>query len=233
MITLLEKEEIGFVPKISFMQTACLISAFKNSPLMPDVWVQKSENKITAVISRLGGRLNLTADDCDFAEIKEFISVIGFTEIFCEKQTALNLGFNNFEEFCVLNKICRKQQENPLDFTLSSLYSALKAGEDGDVSLPDFEVFAPDVSHRLRHLSAAAVLKDEGAALAFTCPFGGIISGISVKKEARNSGLGSRILQDLCQQINGEVFVCTTEKNLNFYIKNGFAPCDTAVMVRG
>lgn len=233
MITLYEKEEFKFIPKISFMQTACLISAFKDSPLMPDVWVQKSGDKITAVVSRLGGRLNITSEGGDPDEIKEFISVIGFSEIFCEKQTALSLGTKNFEEFSVLKKRCKKKEDAVFNFTLSSLYSALKAGEDGDVSLPEFEIFAPDVSHRLRHFSATAVVEEEGAALAFTCPFGGIISGISVKKEARNRRLGSRILTRLCNQTEGEIFVCTTKKNANFYIKNGFTEFGTAVIIRG
>lgn len=228
MIRLLEKEFLAYIPKISFMQTACLYYGFKDSKLAADIWV--GEN---LVVSQQGGRLNITAENCNYEELKEFISVVRFGEIFCEKQTALSLGFQNFDEFSVLKKPCRKTAESDTLIPLCNLYSALKNGEDGDVSLPPFEVFAPDVSHRLRHGGAVALANDEGGALALTCPFGGIISGISVKKEARGMGVGSQLLTQLCSHIEGEVFACTSRENANFYIKNGFEPYGSAVIIRG
>lgn len=226
MIRLLENGDLAYKSKISFMQTACLLWGFRDSLLAADVWV--GEN---VVISRLGGRLNITAENCDFDELKEFVSVIGFSEIFCEKQTALSLGFENFREFSVLKKSSTKTTESDFSVSLSSLYSALNMGADGDVSLPSFEVFAPDVSHRLRHGGATAVVESFGGALAFTCPFGGVVSGISVEKDARGKGFGSRLLNSLCERIDGEIFVCTAKENVNFYIKNGFTECDAVSLV--
>lgn len=229
MIRLLENDGLTYTPKISFMQTACLHHGFKASPLAADIWI--GEN---LVISRLGGRLNITdVENCDLDELKEFVSLVGFSEIFCEKQTALSLGFECFDEFAVLRKSSKKTKQAISHPSLSCLYSALKKGGDGDISLPPFEIFAPDVSHRLRHGGALANAEDFGGILAFTCPFGGVISGISVEEEMRGKGYGSRLLNDLCDQIDGEIFVCTSQKNANFYIKNGFKLCDTAVIIRG
>ena len=85
MITLYKGEELPSFSSASFMQTACLISAFEGTPLAADVWVQRVCGRICAVISRQGGRLNITAENPDFAELRDFINVIGFAEIFCEK----------------------------------------------------------------------------------------------------------------------------------------------------
>ncbi len=233
MISLLKNDALGYLPKISFMQTACLKEAFDGSALSPDIWVQGVSGRTSAVISRMGGRLNITADGADLDELKEFINVIGFSEIFTEKQTALDLGFRNFEDFTVFKKVSNGTDTKTAEISLSALYNALKEGADGDIFLPPFEVFAPDVSHRLRHGGATAAVENFGGALAFTSEFGGIISGIAVKKEARGKGKGKKLLNDICQSIGGDIFACTRGKTAEFYIKNGFEPCGSAVLIRG
>ena len=233
MITLLENEALPFFSKISFVQTSCLNAAYRGSALEPDIWVQRMNGRITAVISRLGGRLNITSKDADFEEIKKFIKIIGYTEIFCETDVALGLGFDSFEEFCVLKGQAKKTKDFCDIPPLYDLYTALSWGEDGEISLPDFDIFAPDISHRLRHNSAVAVALDFGGGLALKCDDGSVISGISVKKEQRGRGLGSLLLCELLKYLEGEVFVCTDDKTARFYIKNGFVHCDKAALIRG
>lgn len=233
MITIFEETYLDYIPKVSFMHTACLISAFGGSALATDMWVQRVCGRTSAVISKHGGRLYITAENADFKEIKEFIRVIGFSEIFCEKDTAVALGFENFEDFTVLKKRVKKQEDFSLIPPLKSLYSALEEGADGDISLPDFESFSLDISHRLRHSGAVAIAEEFGAALAFKSEFGGIINGIAVNKENRKQGNGSRLLKKICGYLEGEVFALATEKATEFYIKNGFTKCDKAVLIRG
>lgn len=233
MISVFEGGTLCFPNKISFLQTTSLLSAFFGSPLAPDVWVQRVNGRTTALISRQGGRLNITAEEADFEEIKEFIKVIGFSEIFCEKEVAVGLGFGGFEEFTVLKGKSEKELEFSEIPPLYDLYTALKQGEDGQINLPDFEVFAPDLSHRLRHGYGVAILKNFGGAVAFLSEFGSVINGISVKKEERGRGLGSLLLCELLKYLQGDVLVCTDDKTARFYIKNGFEVCDTAVIIRG
>ncbi len=233
MITLLEKQPLPSFKGIAFMQTACLKTAFEGSALSPDIWVQRVADRVCAVISKWGGRLYISANDPDFEELKNFIFVIGFSEIFSEKETALSLGFDKGEEFSVLKRLCEKTaQPDPIP-PLKELYGGLKSGEDGDISLPPFEDFAADVSHRLRHGGGIAVLDKYGAALGFCSDAGGIINGISVKKEYRGQGFGAKMLNSLCSAIGGEIYVATSSNTAKFYIKNGFEPFGTAVIVRG
>lgn len=233
MITLLEKQPLPSFKGIAFMQTACLKTAFEGSALSPDIWVQRVADRVSAVISRWGGRLYISTDNADFDELKEFISVVGFSEIFSEKQTALSLGFAPNKEFSVLKRLCRKTAQSDPIPPLKELYGGLKSGEDGDISLPSFEDFAADVSHRLRHSGGVAILEEYGAALGFCSPFGGIVNGIAVKKEYRGQGLGKSLLDNLCSAIGGEIYVATSSNTAKFYIKNGFSYFEKSVIVRG
>ena len=105
-------------------------------------------------------------------------------------------------------------------------------GFDSDIALIPFSDFAGDLSHRLRHGGAVAVTGEKGGAVAFLCNKGGIINGIAVDKAFRRQGIGSRLLFKVCSYIEGDVFVCASEQNTDFYLKNGFELTDTAVIAR-
>ena len=233
MISIFEGKRLPGISKVSFAATDCLVSAFGGSALCPEVWLQTENGRTTAVISRFGGRVNLTYIGGDKTEIKDFLNFIGYSEIFTEKGSALALGFDNFSSFTVLKKETAKKKGLPEIPGLKGLYNALSEGKDGDIFLPEFELFAADVSHRLRHGGGAAILEDFGAALCFCSESFGIINGIAVKKELRGKGLGGKLLNDICGYLDGDVFVCAKTDTAEFYIKNGFVPCDEAVLTRG
>jgi hypothetical protein len=219
--------------KVSLMNILCLKSAFSNSVLEEDIWTQEDQNGITAVIARNGGRLYIYSNGENISEIKQFINIIGFSEIFTEEDTAKRLGLSVIKEFNVLKKESTKTGEfDPYSLSLNSVYQGLKMGCDGDIALPPYADFAPDLSHRLRHGAAVAIAHQNSAATAFLCKRGGIISGISVSKDCRGQGLGSTTLNKLCSYIGGQVFVCANQQNKDFYIKNGFSVLEKAVIAR-
>ena len=233
MISIFEGKCLPRISKVSFAATDCLVSAFGDSALCPEVWLQTENGRTTAVISRFGGRVNLTYLGGDKTEIKDFLNIIGYSEIFTEKGSAIALGFNDFSSFTVLKKATTKQKEPAEIPSLKGLYNALSEGTDGDIALPSFEDFAADVSHRLRHGGGVAILEVFGAALCFFCENFGIINGIAVKKDCRGRGNGSKLLKNICGYLDGDVFVCAKTDTAEFYIKNGFEVCDTAVIIRG
>ncbi len=217
----------------ALMQIYCLKSAFDGSVLKADLWVQEKADRITAVIGRCSGRLYIHAEDFDSQELKEFINTVGYSEIFCSKAIAISLGLNiqnTFLELC--KKDCVKLICENAVISTRELYDKLLLGEDGDISLPDFNYFAPDVSHRLRHFGAVAIANEHGAALAFCCDYGGIINGIAVDKRLRGCGKGSTLLTKAVSAIGGDVFVCCSDNNKGFYINNGFIQNDEAVIAR-
>ncbi len=231
MITLCDVKEF-YKKDIALAHIHSLNTAFGGSVLAPDIWVQNVNGEICAVIGRDSARLYIYSNEKETAELKAFINTVGFGEVFCSSSTAKCLGLNPKIEFSVLvkeqNGTLRKSPEGPL----KELYSGLLEGSDGDIDLPEFSAFAPNISHRLRHNGAAAILNDIGAGVIFKFPFGGIVNGIAVKNNLRGKGLGSALLSELLEFTNGDIFVCATNKNINFYIKNGFKVIDTAVIAR-
>lgn len=217
----------------AFMHILCLKTAFSGSALEEDIWVQREGGVVRSVIARQGGRLYISTLGEDTEELKSFIEVVGFQEVFCEKAAAEKLGLSITNEFAVLSaKGLGKRPDSSAEIGLKPLYDRLALGGDGGISLPAFEDFAPDVSHRLRHGGARVFLSENGAALVFLSEKGGILNGIAVKKELRLKGEGSRLLELIKESVGGDVFVCCDEKIKDFYIKNGFSEIDKAVIAR-
>lgn len=222
-----------YFPDPVFAHIACLYSAFSDSVLAPELWVQEEKGQTVGIIARQGGRCYLWSDGNCTDELVDFLEVIGRSEIFCSVDTAQRCGFEVLEPFFALHKKIGEKSGAPnTEVSLSALYKGFSEGSDGDIDLPDFEIFAPDVSHRLRHGGASVHLSDRGAGLVFLFDGGGIINGISVPIKNRKSGAGSEILADLCRTAGGDVFAFAKENSLKFYEKNGFSVVYTAVITR-
>ncbi len=233
MITLSTDFKDIYRPSLSLMHILCLKAAFKGSALEEDMWVQSEDGKAVGAIAKNGGRLYVFSPSGNTDELKEFINTVGFSEILTEKATAKRLGLKTDKEYDVLlKKSVKKNEFDPLGIRLTPLYKGLRLGEDEDISLPTFENFAADISHRLRHGAAVAVLNENSAALGFKCEKGVIVNGISVKRELRGRGLGGLVLGELLSCCEGDVLAAAGTKNTEFYIKNGFRVIDKAVIAR-
>lgn len=206
--------------------------AFRDSPLQNDFWVQSDVERISALISMDGGSMNIWCDSPDYGELREFLSVISPTVIFTEYENAEPLGLKCDRVRNMLTIRCEKTAEADLDFTLKELYDKLNGGSDVDIHLPPFEIFAPDVSHRLRHGGAVSSVSNYGAALAFLFDRGGVMSGIALSPEHRGKGLGKKLLTSLLSTVDGDFFVAANDINKNFYLRNGFTLMGTVCFGR-
>ncbi|MBR6572676.1 MAG: GNAT family N-acetyltransferase [Clostridia bacterium] len=208
--------------KISLAKILSLYKAFGNTKISPDFWIQENESVITAVLSLYGNEMTFYCNNGDLEEIWNFIRVISPKRVFTEKENLID-HCNATIKQVFLKNLPLKETVSATSVPLKKLYEKLLLGQDGDVSLPCFENFCGDISHRLRHNGAVSITKDFGAALSFIYDGGGIISGISVDKSHRNNGFGSKLLKEICEKTGGNIFACTDEKNKEFYIKNGFS----------
>ena len=197
-------------------------NAFDGSTLENDFWVQENEEIITAILSMDGGSMNIYCDGADFSELREFVSALSPSVIFTEYENAAALGMKCDRVRNMLKFQTEKTSDETNNFTLRELYDGLDNGSDVDIHLPSFEIFAPDVSHRLRHRGAVAVVKGYGAALAFTYSGGAVMSGIALSKDFRGKGLGKKLLLELLSQTHGDFFVAANDINKEFYLRNGF-----------
>ncbi len=224
--------KINRLPQISIntMSLAKIFAqelAFSGSPLENDFWMQKLNGKITALISFDSGSMNVWCQNPNYEELKDFISAIRPSVIFTEHKNAEPLGLICERIRNMLYKKCDGHSDLSVDFSLKELYNRLNEGCDVDIHLPSFDVFAPDVSHRLRHSAASATVSEIGAALCFKYKYGAVMSGIAVAKEQRGKGFGKNLLLSLLDSVNGDFFVAANENNTKFYLRNGFTLMDT------
>ena len=121
MITL--SENLSFYKKdIALAHIHSLNVAFGGTVLAPEIWVQTEENEICSVLARFGGRIYIYSDKKNLGEIKEFINLIGFSEIFCDKEVALELDLKPKKEFSVLFLRAEQRQKQTEQVSLSALY---------------------------------------------------------------------------------------------------------------
>lgn len=208
--------------KISAAKILSQYKAFGKTNISPDFWIQEKDGEITAVISLYGSEITLYCKRGNLDEIWDFIRVISPKTVFTERENLIS-PCDTAIKHVFLKRLPPTENFVTTDIPLKVIFDKLLLGRDGDVTLPCFEEFCGDISHRLRHGGAVAVVKDYGAALSFLYEGGGIISGISVDKSYRSKGFGSKLLIEICELSGGNVFACTDEKNKEFYIKNGFS----------
>ena len=192
-----------------------------------DLWYQQSEDKITALICKFEQSVILVADPtADFGEIKEFINVIGFKNIQAEPFILELLGFE-FTEYQVVFKMTEKGGSLPEMPNITAVYDLLYGEENPHIAKAEFESFYVDLSHRIRHNTAAAILADKAVCVAsHLTDTAAVISGVTTKKEARKAGLGSLVLKGLTENLNGrKIFAAAENSVVPFYIKNGFKKC--------
>lgn len=217
MIRLQFPPEGFYIPCPVFTEIDSLIGAYRSTPLIPDVWMSDD-----CVLCKNGGLVLISGKAESPDEILEFLSVIGYSEIFCPKDVADALGISGKVRTVLYKKGSHERDFLWENISLNVLYEKLSLGSDGDMLLPDFADFAADVSHRLRHSAATACVNNFGAGLAFMGKESCVICGVAVDEKYRGQGVGREIVDELCRYTQGDVFVCADENNISFYKKCGF-----------
>ena len=173
----------------------------------------------------MGGTLHIDSfAKPDIEELKAFISVMGFSRVYCSYDLAEQLDLKKEKiviELILVKSLFGKTETKELK--LAEIYNALnKSG--GGLSMPAFEEFCVDFSHRLRHGGARYVGTEQGVAIttAETSQYA-LLGGIGVLEKGK--GKGSTLLSVLCEQLQSEnktVLTSTTPDTVPFYLKNGF-----------
>lgn len=209
---------------VAFAKISCLAKAYIKNPNIALFWQQKSENdRVDALISMLDGNMCIFSNQPNILELKEFITVLSPKSIFTDIKTAnlLNLKIKN-----TCHSLCFKTDKN-CEIVFKNNFSEIKAVYTRlihDNSF-DFTDFYADISHRIRHNCGGYILTDTAACIAFFDSKYAVINGIEVDEKYRNTGHGTWILKEMLKKLpDRQIFVCSEEKNIPFYIKNNFTP---------
>ncbi len=191
------------------------------------LWCQKSEQGVTALICKFEQSIIIVANDlADFVEISDFLSVVGFSSIQASPFVLKKLGLG-LTEYQVVFKKAKTGGALPPMPNLKNVYDILFGEENAHIKKVPFDSFYVDLCHRIRHNTAAAVLNSSAVCVAsHITDDTAIISGVATKKDARKTGLGSEVLNSLCDNLNErKIFAAAESSVLPFYIKNGFEIC--------
>lgn len=201
------------------LQIACLFEGFKGSSIEPCLWVQKDNDFLGAIILGYGQTAFVSYFGGDENELLEFLSVLSFKNIITNKAFPF---LNTLKEDFVFKKTLDKTAlPLPKIESLNKIYETLLFGKSEDVSLPEFEVFAPDTSHLLRHGFAFSLTEEFGGVFVHFKDGSGILKGISVKEGFRKKGFGTFLLNKTIKYCPKGLYAATS-KSENFYLKNGF-----------
>lgn len=223
MITLTKEIPTLKVESAAYTKICCGAAAYAPYEKIALFWVQTDEDKnVTAVISLIDNVMTLFNNGGDLFELSEFIKYISPKGVFTDLKTANALGFK-IETPCEsliirppYNTVgAAEDTEFSLDFAVDTVAARLNIGVR--------DVFKADLSHRIRHDCATFVTTEHSAGFALYSESNAIISGIAVAENTEKSGVGSATLKAIQTKIgNRPLFVCAEDKNVPFYLKNGF-----------
>ena len=176
-------------------------------------------------------------DGADLEEVASFCRMVGAEKVLCDANAAKKLGFSAAMSGPLM---MAQNEEKPLiipehEFnpSIRELYNLLQDSETETFRAPEFESFYMDLSHRIRHGTAAAAgirkngcLEAVAVCTAQACGKA-VISSVAVRPGARRNGLGSGIVRALASHLpQRELYVFRAEReNEHFYQNLGFQDC--------
>lgn len=228
MIRLLDTE---LLPPITTEDEFCrtkiaadLLSYGRGLPFLTH-WCQWEGEVCTAIICKMEDTVTLAAArGVNITELAEFLRVIGFDALKGEPQLLTSLGFTPRQEYRILQKKAEGRLPLPEPPPIAELYRLLFSEENEGIKRVDRDGFYADVSHRLRHRTAAALCNEGGAVLvSHLTEDAAVISGIAVLTEQRGRGYGKQLLEEIeaCLGLR-KIFAAALPDALPFYKNCGY-----------
>lgn len=202
-------------------------------------WIQELDDKITAAVSKVDSHVIVAAEDIyDSQELKEFLTVIGFSSLLGERWVLEDLGFKISEKgFIMKYKPAISSYENSSSLTFSfeppyrKIYNLLKEPDVFGESIPSYEDWLCDLSGRVRNNCARVLFREREdkciscGMFTFESDCGAVMGAVATHKDFRSKGNASDIVKELCaaaKSENKDVFLMCREDKIPFYKKLEF-----------
>ncbi len=200
----------------NYIKIAASIKAYGTARTFCTVWRTGS-----TLICRTDGYMTIYGEDFESTELRNFINAVGARGFSCSRSAAEKLGY----EHTVYNILkSTKGLAAPANFAPScdEVYDILSLGTDGDITLPERTAFIADLSHRIRHDTAAAcVYKGAVCVIPYMTDTGALICGVCAG-ENRGNGFAGMCVAAAIHNAKRPCFVLCSDKLLPFYTKFGF-----------
>lgn len=201
-------------------------------------WVQTNdEGTVTAAISRIDGDMTLTAENADYEELLQFVKIVGFNTIQCNRKVAKKfiddetlwgyvVRFENKTDFRETN--LRK------DYELKEIYNIIKAANLTGVG--EYLPWLSDTTFRINRNTAEPLLaevdgKAAGCAMVlFRTDKAALLGAVATSPEFRGRGIAGALVTKLA---NAELeegrrteLLCKNDTIVDFYKSIGFSVRD-------
>lgn len=201
-------------------------------------WVQTDENgNVTAAISRVDGDMTLCAENADYEELLQFVQIVGFNTIQCQRQVAQN--FTDDETLWGYVVRFEQEQENRQvslkeNFELKEVYNIIKA--ENLTGVGDYLPWLSDTTFRInRNTAEPLVAEVDGnaagcAMVLFRTDKAALLGAVATSPCYRGRGIAGALVTRLA---NGELangrrteLLCKNDSIVNFYKSIGFTVKD-------
>ena len=199
-------------------------------------WSQiNDEGEVTAVIGKFGSAVTVTHGDADLQELADFIGFIGFGELVCSQSLACFFSRYNWKTINEVQKHLNSKGKSHKELTYleyEQIYNIMKSAETEAINLGNFEDWYVDLSHRVRHGGAVAVLTEQGCGVALLADGVCIINGITVVAKHRGTGYGRMILEGLeTTKDTTRALAFCLDSELPFYQKCGYNSTEKYILI--
>ena len=198
---------------------ACLYNCYSTDYDFVKFWAQTDENgKIISALSRIDGDVTVSSDCENAEEIFEFLNVVGFRTIQCEKRLAEQVGAEASIEGYVVeyvknnNEIAKIQADK--EFRPKEIYGIIKAARL--VGVGDYLPWLSDTTFRVnRGVTSALTAQVNGAVL---------LGAVATKPEYRGRGLAGALVTLLAESEKDKraELLCKNDSIVEFYKSIGF-----------
>lgn len=205
-----------------------------------DFWIQRMDNGTAkCAFCKYYSTLIICGELCDKQEAEDFIKMISPYIILCDSTLDLNLNTDFAEGETMMCKSlsealipdCPVKKLTSDMANLKKVYKLLIAENEDIKTMPDFEEYFLDISHRIRHGTAEIyAISDRNGELLSTATIlafsktDSVIGCVATRHDSRNKGLATKIVHHVTQtELSKKRTVWLhREKSINLYDKLGF-----------
>ena len=201
-------------------------------------WMQETDGKLTAAISRFEDKFSLYLTDAsDLEEISSFLRFQGAGAVMAAKDFSLDLQADRVIKGQVLRYV-GEQYNSKLELyspEIKPFYALLQRCASEIFLVPEYMTFLSDVTHR-RNLGKCTLLGTDidgtlvsGVMTVSETSSAAILGAVATHPDYRRRGLSRELVRALASRINAqgrEAYVFSAgEANTRFYQNSGFAIC--------
>ncbi len=201
-------------------------------------WVQTDEDgNVTAAISRVDGDMTLSAYNADYEELLQFVKIVGFSTIQCNRSVALEFTADETLWGYVVN--FENEKDNipatlKSDYELKEIYDIIKA--ENLTGVGDYLPWLSDTTFRINRDTAKPLLceidgKNAGCAMVlFRTDKAALLGAVATVPYFRGRGVARALVTRLANEelANGRrvQLLCKSDSIVEFYKSIGFTVTD-------